>query len=69
MPKRTHDYIVKWTDKKRLEVLCKIEDYLCKFGTSESIVQNDRAQEDGIEMIADIADIVQPKYVGEDRDH
>jgi hypothetical protein len=32
-------------------------------------VQNDRAQEDGIEMIADIADIVQPKYVGEDREH
>lgn len=69
MSKPTRDYVVQWTDKKRLEVLYKIEDYLCRFGTSESIVQNDRAQEDGIEMIADIADIVQPKYIGEDRDH
>jgi len=69
MPKLAHDYIVQWTDKKRLEVLSKIEDYLCRFGTGDCIVQSDRAEEDGIEMLSDIADIVQPKYVGEDRDH
>jgi hypothetical protein len=67
MPKRTRDYIVQWTDKKRLEVLFKIEDYLCRFGTAEAIMQTDRAQEEAIEMLADVADIVQPKYIGEDR--
>ena len=66
MPKLAHDYVVQWTDKKRLEVLNAIEDYLCRFGTAESIMQTDRAQEDAIEMLADIADIVQPKYIGED---
>jgi hypothetical protein len=66
MPKLAHDYTVQWTDKKRLEVLYMIEDYLCRFGTAETIMETDRAHEDGIEILADIADIVQPKHIGED---
>lgn len=67
MPKLAQDYVVQWTDKKRQEVLGTIEDYLCEFGTKERIMQIGLAREEGIKLLADIAYIVQPEYIGEDR--
>jgi hypothetical protein len=53
-------YNIKWTTEKQKEVLDLIDIYIKKYPYGETIFQSDKAQEDGIQLLCEISDIVQP---------
>jgi len=59
------DWKVIWTDEKKERVLNLIEEYLEQHFSGEHIYQSDEAQVEAIELLSEIADFVEPEYIGE----
>lgn len=59
-------HIVNWTPKKKRIVLAWLTLYLSDHPSGEHICQSDSAHIDGIELLCDIADLVEPEYIEED---
>lgn len=58
-------YEIAWTPEKEKAVLGMIDEYLRCWGTGESIMQVDDAQVGGLELLCDIADLVEAQYIEE----
>jgi hypothetical protein len=53
-------YIIDWTSEKRNEVLNSLDIYFKKYPYGETIYQSDLAQEEGLQLLSEISDIIQP---------
>lgn len=53
-------YKINWTSAKKKEVLDLIDIYFKKYPYAETIFQSDLAQEDGLQLLSEISDIIQP---------
>ena len=53
-------YSIDWTSEKRNEVLNSLDIYFKKYPYGETIYQSDLAQEDGLQLLSEISDIIQP---------
>jgi hypothetical protein len=53
-------YSINWTSQKRKEVLNSIDIYFKKYPYAETIYQSDLAQEEGLQLLSEISDIIQP---------
>jgi hypothetical protein len=54
------NYLVTWTPDNICSALKLLEKYLEEHPSGEHIMQSDSAQIEGLELISDIADIVNP---------
>jgi len=61
-------YLVTWNDNNVEQVLNLMKKYLEEHPSGEHISQSDSAHFEGIELLCDIADIVEPEYVEDDED-
>ena len=52
--------MITWTNKKKEEVTKLVDIYFNNYPYGESIFQQDKAQEDGLQLLSEIYDIVQP---------
>ena len=53
-------YSIGWTSEKRKEVLNSLDIYFKKYPYAENIYQSDIAQEEGLQLLSEISDIIQP---------
>ena len=53
-------YSIDWTSEKRNEVLNSLDIYFKKYPYGETIYQSDLAQEEGLQLLSEISDIIQP---------
>ncbi len=53
-------YNINWTSEKRKEVLKTLDIYFKKYPYAETIYQSDIAQEEGLQLLSEISDIIQP---------
>lgn len=53
-------YNIDWTKQKQKEVLTLIDIYIKKYPYVESIFQSEVAQNEGLQLLSEISDIVQP---------
>lgn len=53
-------YNINWTEEKQKEVLTLIDIYIKKYPYGENIFQSDTAQEEGLQLLSEISDIIQP---------
>ena len=53
-------YSIDWTSEKRNEVLNSLDIYFKKYPYAENIYQSDIAQEEGLQLLSEISDIIQP---------
>ena len=53
-------YSIDWTLEKRNEVLNSLDIYFKKYPYAETIYQSDIAQEEGLQLLSEISDIIQP---------
>jgi hypothetical protein len=53
-------YNINWTSEKQKEVLTLIDIYIKKYPYGETIYQSDTAQEEGLQLLSEISDIIQP---------
>jgi hypothetical protein len=53
-------YNINWTLEKRNEVLNSLDIYFKKYPYAENIYQSDIAQEEGLQLLSEISDIIQP---------
>ena len=53
-------YSIDWTPQKRNEVLNSLDIYFKKYPYAENIYQSDIAQEEGLQLLSEISDIIQP---------
>ena len=53
-------YNINWTSEKRKEVLNVLDIYFKKYPYGEIIYQSDLAQEEGLQLLSEISDIIQP---------
>jgi len=53
-------YNINWTTEKRNEVLNSLDIYFKKYPYAENIYQSDIAQEEGLQLLSEISDIIQP---------
>jgi hypothetical protein len=53
-------YSIDWTSEKRKEVLNVLDIYFNKYPYGETIYQSDIAQEEGLQLLSEISDIIQP---------
>ena len=53
-------YKINWTSEKRKEVLKTLDIYFKKYPYAETIYQSDLAQEEGLQLLSEISDIIQP---------
>ena len=53
-------YNINWTSEKRNEVLKTLDIYFKKYPYAETIYQSDIAQEEGLQLLSEISDIIQP---------
>ena len=53
-------YSINWTSQKRKEVVNSLDIYFKKYPYAETIYQSDIAQEDGLQLLSEISDIIQP---------
>lgn len=59
------DYKVELTEEKKEKIIEMIQDYVERHGYGECIAQSDSAIIDGAILLPDIADILEPIYIGE----
>ena len=55
-------YNINWTSTKKEEVLNILDIYFKKYPYAETIFQSDLAQEDGLQLLSEISDIIQPTH-------
>jgi hypothetical protein len=53
-------YSIDWTSEKIKEVLNSLDIYFKKYPYGETIYQSDLAQEEGLQLLSEISDIIQP---------
>jgi hypothetical protein len=53
-------YSIDWTSQKIKEVLNSLDIYFKKYPYGETIYQSDLAQEEGLQLLSEISDIIQP---------
>ena len=53
-------YNINWTTEKQKEVLNLLDIYFKKYPYGENIFQSDTAQEEGLQLLSEISDIIQP---------
>lgn len=53
-------YKINWTSEKKEEVLKTLDIYFKRYPYAENIYQSDIAQEEGLQLLSEISDIVQP---------
>ena len=58
--KHPQGHLVQWSQTKEDLVIELLTDYLSRFYSGEMIYQDDEAQEKAVELMSEIADIVEP---------
>ena len=58
--KKYNMYKINWTPEKKTEVINALDTYFKKYPYAESILQSDKAQENGLQLLYEISDIIQP---------
>ena len=58
-------YNINWTTTKKKEVINLLDIYFKKYPYAESIFQSDTAQEEGLQLLSEISDIIQPTRNGD----
>lgn len=58
-------YSITWTVEKQKEVIDLLDIYFKKYPYGETIYQSDKAQEDGLQLLSEISDIIQPTRNGD----
>jgi len=53
-------YNITWTSEKKKEVIDLLDIYFKKYPYGETIYQSDKAQDDGLQLLSEISDIIQP---------
>lgn len=53
-------YKINWTSEKKEEVLKTLDIYFKRYPYAETIYQSDLAQEEGLQLLSEISDIIQP---------
>lgn len=55
-------YEITWTPEKICNVLKQLEIYFEEHPSGEHIMQSDKAQTEGLDLLSELADIIQPQH-------
>lgn len=53
-------YKINWTTEKKKEVINLLDIYFKTYPYAETIYQSDKAQEEGLQLLFEISDVIQP---------